>query len=416
MIIFKQDSVIRKLFYSGVLNGIGTTLFNIVFVIYASHTPNAKVAIAAVGIISTVPYLLNFLLGYFADRINHKYKGLIGVRIFQIALYLILSLFINIEKNWLVFGLVLLINVLSDMLGTFSSYMQLPILNKHVRSEDLAKVRGTESGISQTLDLVGGPVGAFILTLIHFNFAVFALINAFSFFLSLIVLRNIKITESEREEKGNSESVYTFSKRNAKDIKENFEYIIKIKQLKHFLIIFTIFNLIGALQTTLLSITILNSKSLIMFNFGFTIATIETVEILGMIIGSVMPLKYFYSMTIEHNMIFEMLMFFLVSLTLVSHANIYFLLLIIFLSGYFAGISNPKIDAFIIQHLPEERIGGGMGAFYTVVTLGLPVGSACAGIISTSTTTINGWLCLLLLTIVSLVYLISLSMKYTSNV
>lgn len=416
MIIFKQDSVVRKLFYSGVLNGIGTTLFNIVFVIYASHTPNAKLAITAVGVISTVPYLLNFLLGYFADRINHKYKGLIGVRICQIVLYLILSVFINIEENWLVFGLVLLINVLSDMLGTFSSYMQLPILNKHVRPEDLAKVRGTQSGISQTLELVGGPVGAFILTLIHFNFAVFALINAFSFFLSLIVLRNIKITELDKKEKEKSESVYTFSKKNAKDIRENFKYIIKIKQLKHFLIIFTLFNLIGALQTTLLSITILNNTSLIIFNFGFTIATIETVEILGMIIGSVTPLKTFYSMTIEHNMIFEMLMFFLVSLTLVSQANIYFLLILIFLSGYFAGISNPKIDAFIIQHLPEDKIGGGMGAFYTVVTLGLPVGSACAGIISTSTTTINGWFCLLLLTIASLVYLISLSMKYTSNV
>ena len=325
-------------------------------------------------------------------------------------------MFINIEENWLVFGLVLLINVLSDMLGTFSSYMQLPILNKHVKSEDLAKVRGTQSGISQTLDLVGGPVGAFILTLIHFNFAVFALINAFSFFLSLIVLRNIKITESERKEKEKSESVYKFSKKNAKDIKENFKYIIKIKQLKHFLIIFTLFNIIGALQTTLLSITILNNTSLTIFNFGFTIATIETVEILGMIIGSVTPLKFFYSMTIEHNMIFEMLMFFLVSLTLVIHANIYFLLLLILLSGYFAGISNPKIDAFIIQHLPEEKIGGGMGAFYTVVTLGLPIGSACAGIISTSTTTIDGWFCLLLLTIVSLVYLISISMKYTSNV
>lgn len=416
MIIFKQDSVVRKLFYSGVLNGIGTTLFNIVFVIYASHTPNAKLAITAVGVISTVPYLLNFLLGYFADRINHKYKGLIGVRICQIVLYLILSVFINIEENWLVFGLVLLINVLSDMLGTFSSYMQLPILNKHVRSEDLAKVRGTQSGISQTLELVGGPVGAFILTLIHFNFAVFALINAFSFFLSLIVLRNIKITELDKKEKEKSESFYTFSKKNAKDIRENFKYIIKIKQLKHFLIIFTLFNLIGALQTTLLSITILNNTSLIIFNFGFTIATIETVEILGMIIGSVTPLKTFYSMTIEHNMIFEMLMFFLVSLTLVSHANIYFLLLLIFLSGYFAGISNPKIDAFIIRHLPEDKIGGGMGAFYTVVTLGLPVGSACAGIISTSTTTINGWFCLLLLTIASLAYLFSLSMKYTSNV
>lgn len=182
------------------------------------------------------------------------------------------------------------------------------------------------------------------------------------------------------------------------------------------MIIFTVFNLIGALQTTLLSITILNNPSLIIFNFGFTIATIETVEILGMIIGSVTPLKVFYAMTIEHNMIFEMLMFFLVALTLVSHANIYLLLLLVFLSGYFAGISNPKIDAFIIQQLPEEKIGGAMGAFYTVVTLGLPVGSACAGIIATSTTTINGWFCLLGLTIASLVYLMSLSMKYTSNV
>lgn len=415
MIIFKQDSVVRKLFYSGVLNGIGTTLFNIVFVIYASHTPNAKIAISAVGIISTIPFLLNFLLGFFADKVSRKFKGLINVRVAQILLYLFLSMFINIEKNWLVFGLVLLINVMSDMLGTFSSYMQLPILKKHVSSDDLAKVRGVQSGISQTLDLIGGPIGAFILTLIHFNFAVFALINAFSFFLSLIVLHNIKVNEP-KPKKTSTESFYAFNKDNFESIKENFKYIIKIKQLKHFLIIFTAFNLIGALQTTLLSITILGNHALTLFNFGFTVAAVDTIEVLGMIMGSVIPFNRFYAMTIEHNLIFEMMMFFIIPLSIVALPNVYLLLVLIFLSGYFAGISNPKIDAFIIKNLPEDKVGGGMGAFYTIVTFGLPIDSAIAGVLAAGLSTLSGWFALMLMSAISIGYLVVLSIKYSSNV
>ncbi len=95
MIIFKQNNTVLRLFLSGVINNIGTTLFNIVFIVYASHTPNPKLAITAVGIISTAPYLLSFLFGYFADQIKNKYLGLVSVRLWQILLYVILSCFIN---------------------------------------------------------------------------------------------------------------------------------------------------------------------------------------------------------------------------------------------------------------------------------------------------------------------------------
>lgn len=281
MIIFKQNNTVLRLFLSGVINNIGTTLFNIVFIVYASHTPNPKLAITAVGIISTAPYLLSFLFGYFADQIKNKYLGLVSVRLWQILLYVILSCFINIEKNWLVFGLVLLVNVSSDMLGSFSAYMQLPILKNNTSPEDLAKVRGAQSGIGQTLDLIG----AAILALVHFNFAVFSLINAFSFFLSLVVLYGIKHNVVTVQTNRTSASLEQFSQKFIREILNNFKYIIRVEQLKHFVLIFIVFNLVGAIQTTLISITLLDHSAMLISNFGFTIALIETIEIIGMVAG-----------------------------------------------------------------------------------------------------------------------------------
>ncbi|WP_156765840.1 hypothetical protein [Leuconostoc lactis] len=404
-----------RLFLSGVINNIGTTLFNIVFIVYASHKPNPKLAITAVGIISTAPYLLSFLFGYFADQIKNKYLGLVSVRLWQILLYVILSCFINIEKNWLVFGLVLLVNVSSDMLGSFSSYMQLPILKNNTSPEDLAKVRGAQSGIGQTLDLIGAPIGAAILALVHFNFAVFSLINAFSFFLSLVVLYGIKHNVVTVQSNGTSASLEQFSQKFIREILNNFKYIIRVEQLKHFVLIFIVFNLVGAIQTTLISITLLDHSAMLISNFGFTIALIETIEIIGMVAGSFMPLQTLYNMNIEYNLLFEMAMFLLVGVEMLVLPNIYVILGTIFLNGYFAGISNPKIDTFIIQNLPEEKIGGGMGAFYTVVTLGLPIGTAIAGVIAMSVSTTFGWQLLAIMTCFGVVYLIFLAGKYHSK-
>lgn len=415
MIIFKQNNTVLRLFLSGVINNIGTTLFNIVFIVYPSHTPNPKLAITAVGIISTAPYLLSFLFGYFADQIKNKYLGLVSVRLWQILLYVILSCFINIEKNWLVFGLVLLVNVSSDMLGSFSSYMQLPILKNNTSPEDLAKVRGAQSGIGQTLDLIGAPIGAAILALVHFNFAVFSLINAFSFFLSLVFLYGIKHNVVTVQSNRPSASLEQFSQKFIREILNNFKYIIRVERLKHFVLIFIVFNLVGAIQTTLISITLLDHSAMLISNFGFTIALIETIEIIGMVAGSFMPLQTLYNMNIEYNLLFEMAMFLLVGVEMLVLLHIYVILGTIFLNGYFAGISNPKIDTFIIQNLPEEKIGGGMGAFYTVVTLGLPIGTAIAGIIAVSVSTTFGWQLLAIITCFGVVYLIFLAGKYHSK-
>lgn len=66
--------------------------------------------------------------------------------------------------------------------------------------------------------------------------------------------------------------------------------------------------------------------------------------------------------------------------------------------------------------LPEDKVGGGMGAFYTIVTFGLPIGSAIAGVLAAGLSTISGWFALMLMSAISIGYLVVLSIKYSSNV
>lgn len=71
MIIFKQNNTVLRLFLSGVINNIGTTLFNIVFIVYASHTPNPKLAITAVGDYLNSTLLIKLFIWLFC-RSNQK--------------------------------------------------------------------------------------------------------------------------------------------------------------------------------------------------------------------------------------------------------------------------------------------------------------------------------------------------------
>lgn len=78
MIIFRQKAAVQRMFFSTIVNMVGSLLFSIVFIVYASKAPDAKLAIATAETILTLPYLLAFLTGHIADRIKNKVKGCFG--------------------------------------------------------------------------------------------------------------------------------------------------------------------------------------------------------------------------------------------------------------------------------------------------------------------------------------------------
>ena len=57
----------RALITASVLSGIGDSLYNIVFIIYASTTPFKTLAVSLASMATFLPNLLSMVTGYWAD-------------------------------------------------------------------------------------------------------------------------------------------------------------------------------------------------------------------------------------------------------------------------------------------------------------------------------------------------------------
>ena len=111
-----KNAVYRSLALAGVLSALGSYLYNIVFVVYASSLPQASLAVSLANIITVLPTLLSFWVGIRADATRQKSLWLVRLGFIQALLFSLVALVIN-QRTYLVFGQVCLVNVLSDVLA-----------------------------------------------------------------------------------------------------------------------------------------------------------------------------------------------------------------------------------------------------------------------------------------------------------
>ncbi|WP_429971697.1 hypothetical protein ACQW5G_03590 [Fructilactobacillus sp. Tb1] len=414
MNIFKKNRNFRVAIYASMINILGTTLFNIVFIIYASKMPNPALAVSCVSIIEAIPYVTDIITGYLADHTRNQYDSILRVRLLQIALFLLLSFLVGLHANWIIFGILLVINYVSSCLSSYSGLLFLPMFKHLVPENELADARGFQAGISGSIYLLGGMIGASSLALLNNNFVFFGLFNTATFLVAYLIFKlNRKAFNYHVENKANSKSE-TEKTNFIAELKQNLKNLNKYPQLFHFVFIFMIQTFIDSSIQVLIALSALHDKSLIISNYGFTIAIFGASLTAGTIIGSFLPLKQLKKMSLELNCIFECSSLFLVILNMNTLKNSYLLLLLTFIEGYFFGISNPKLDAFIMKVIPEKSLGTIISSFSAIICIPLPLGSVFAGTIGNIANGKLAWFILLLIAAVGLFYSVKLKLKYTS--
>ena len=68
MKVYLKNSGYRALINSTVLSGIGDSLYNIVFIIYAASVPNKSLAVSLASFATLLPSLLSVVTGSLADQ------------------------------------------------------------------------------------------------------------------------------------------------------------------------------------------------------------------------------------------------------------------------------------------------------------------------------------------------------------
>nr|WP_283160581.1 MFS transporter [Enterococcus sp. 9E7_DIV0242] len=384
------------------LNGIGNSLFNIVFVIYASTTPFKTLAVSLASMALLIPSLLNILTGYLADRTRDKTRWMILSRIAQFALFGALTLLIRLPATIPLFLILLLINILSDCLGAYGGGLQLPLLRRLLPEDALDTAMGFQMATQTLVQIIFQGVGAWGIVLLGYDFSLFGLINALTLlFAGLSILQHrttLRKAEPPQTETANQQ---------AESFRSSLKTTISLLYSNRFLKIIMLFalavNTLGACIDGLMNISLLTLTQMLLNNYGNTLAIISIIISFGTILGSLITGDFLKNVTTLRIVSFTMTALALLALNFLWLQNVWLMFVCLFVIGYTSGKINPRMSAYMMRQIDEERLAVTNGIFTTIVLLGGPIGQVIfLGIANAWTAAISWQLYLLIAGVIGL--------------
>ena len=405
MNIFLKNKLYRLFTISSAFGNAGRTLFDIAFIIYATSLPNPELAVSIVSIATTLPYIISFILGYFADQTKDKYNRILSTRFYQFLLFSLFAFVCIYGVQWWIFIVLVFVNVVADILGGYNGYLSMSINTRLVHKEQLSEALAFISSINNTISLAGKAVGVFVLGLLSYNYSYFGMLNATLFLIAFLILakyKNAMKAEIGSFKVDNKEKVST--KRFLKDTIENFKILREIKKIYNFVILFLGMNFYSSAMFALLLVILVKNESLLFGNVAYTITLLEIVEVVSTIAGGVYQISFYKNMNLRNNAILEIILFIMYVGNLLLLQNKFILVILTIVIGYFAGISNPKLDALILQSVPEEKQTSIYSIFSTIITISVPIGTTVILFFANAISSSFALYSLLLLLIIVLMY------------
>ena len=405
MNIFLKNKLYRLFTISSAFGNAGRTLFDIAFIIYATSLPNPELAVSIVSIATTLPYIISFILGYFADQTKDKYNRILSTRFHQFLLFSLFAFVCIYGVQWWIFIVLVFVNVVADILGGYNGYLSMSINTRLVRKEQLSEALAFISSINNTISLAGKAVGVFVLGLLSYNYSYFGMLNATLFLIAFLILakyKNAMKAEIGSFKINNKEKVS--AKRFFKDTIENFKILREIKKIYNFVILFLGMNFYSSAMFALLLVILVKNETLLFGNVAYTITLLEIVEVVSTIIGGVYQISFYKNMSLRNNAILEIILFIMYVGNLLILQNKFILFILTVIIGYFAGISNPKLDALILQSVPEEKQTSIYSIFSTIITISVPIGTTVILFFANAISSSFALYSLLLLLIIVLMY------------
>lgn len=410
---FVKNPTFRQLLLSNSFSVLGKTLFDLVFIIYAATFPNPELAVGIASIVASLPYVFSFIVGYLSDKTDNKYRYLLRTKLCQVLLYLIFAVLTLFDKNMVLFTLIIIINIISDIISTYNGYLTLSLNQKVIKADDLSYALGIQNGFYDSLSLAGRALGTLLLSLLAYNYFQFGLANAAFFALSFVFALSLRSSFPYKESKMKSAgaNVQAQITQFFKDTIHNLKSLVNIKAIFKFVSLFLAMNFVSSGLYSLMTMTLVGNSSLLIGNLALTLTIIEVVEVSSSIIGSLFPLKWYRDLKLEYNILAELLFTVLLIVSLGYLSNIGLVLLSSLFIGYLGGVSNPKITSLILQTVPEERQNSIFSIYSTLITLTVPMAASLIVAINSVFGSTIAFFLLLLIVLICLVYLVNRLLK-----
>lgn len=360
----------RAILNASLLSGIGDSLYNIVFIIYAATMPFKSLAVTLAAMATSVPTMLSLLTGSLADRTHAKTRHMVATRLGQMLLFLSLAVMILLPASFPLFLSLLLINIVSDSLGQYGNGLTLPLLHRLIPAKELNTALSFQSATSSTVQLVFQGLGASLIVLLNHNYALFGLLNSLTFLLAAVTL------VFRKKQLKQAEPPVTTGK--SQPVIGNIRAVLKFLAGNQFLFAVILFamlvNTLGSSVDGLMNITLVQEPDLWLRDFGTTVAIINVVFSVGLIFGAL-----FAKDGLQRLSTFKLLS--LLMAAIVGLSSSFFLLHSIvaalgfsFVTAYLMGKINPRLATVMMRQVPEQQMGTTAGVVNLAALIGMPVG------------------------------------------
>ncbi|WP_195340994.1 MFS transporter [Lacticaseibacillus paracasei] len=360
----------RAILNASLLSGIGDSLYNIVFIIYAATMPFKSLAVTLAAMATSVPTMLSLLTGSLADRTHAKTRHIVATRLGQMLLFLSLAVMILLPASFPLFLSLLLINIVSDSLGQYGNGLTLPLLHRLIPAKELNTALSFQSATSSTVQLVFQELGASLIVLLNHNYALFGLLNALTFLLAAVTL------VFRKKQLKQAEPPVTTGK--SQPVIGNIRAVLKFLAGNQFLFAVILFamlvNTLGSSVDGLMNITLVQEPDLWLRDFGTTVAIINVVFFVGLIFGAL-----FAKDGLQRLSTFKLLS--LLMAAIVGLSSSFFLLHssvaalgFSFVTAYLMGKINPRLATVMMRQVPEQQMGTTAGVVNLAALIGMPVG------------------------------------------
>lgn len=370
-----QNKLFMGTFISDMLSNFGDVLYYLALMNYVLLLPEAKFAISLVTLSESLPFLTMIFMGMWGDRTKKKVDTILVTLLFRTGLYLLIGLAMGFQPALWVVIFAVLVNLLSDLAGQYEDALHIPLSLRIIPMEDREAMYAFRQGASSILKILFQSSGAILAGLMSYQHLAF--FNAGTFVVSALImlilrpsLNNLLKDNPIHSSVENREEERHFIKNTWNSLQQSYQTIQNIFILKTSIFTIAGLNAVFAAENALLLLNMKENPSFAFINPATTIATVTVVTLVGNILGSVLVTTLLKKVSMEFLLKVSVFMPPALFIGFLLH-SIYIIFLVNFLTMVIVGIFQPKMNAFVISSLPEERLATISAGISSFCTLGL---------------------------------------------
>lgn len=370
-----QNKLFMGTFVSDMLSNFGDVLYYLALMNYVLLLPEAKFAISLVTLSESLPFLTMIFMGMWGDRTKKKVDTILVTLLFRTGLYLLIGLAMGFQPALWVVILAVLVNLLSDLAGQYEDALHIPLSLRIIPMEDREAMYAFRQGASSILKVLFQSSGAILVGLMSYQHLAF--FNAGTFVVSALIMMILRPSLNKllkdkpiHSSVENREEERHFIKNTWNSLQQSYQTVQNISILKTSIFTIAGLNAVFAAENALLLLNMKENPSFAFINPATTIATVTVVTLIGNILGSVLVTTLLKKVSMEFLLKISVFMPPALFIGFLLH-SIYIIFLVNFLTMVIVGIFQPKMNAFVISSLPEERLATISAGISSFCTLGL---------------------------------------------